>query len=79
VARYRGRHAASGSQQQFWSLLLFLDFPTLVLHEESAQIVPVKDSAQKSAKLIIGAEENDYPGARTDSRPRIRIESTPIC
>lgn len=39
------------------------DVPTLVLHGEDDQIVPVKDSAKKSAKLIKGAKEIDYPGA----------------
>jgi non-heme chloroperoxidase len=39
------------------------DVPTLVLHGEDDQIVPVKDSAKKSAKLIKGAKEIYYPGA----------------
>ena len=37
--------------------------PTLVLHGEDDQIVPVRDSASKSAKLIKGAKEIYYPGA----------------
>ena len=36
--------------------------PTLVMHGEDDQIVPVKDSAKKSARLIKGAEEIYYPG-----------------
>jgi pimeloyl-ACP methyl ester carboxylesterase len=39
------------------------DIPTLVLHGEDDQIVPVKDSAKKSARLIKGAKEIYYPGA----------------
>jgi non-heme chloroperoxidase len=39
------------------------DVPTLVLHGEDDQIVPVKDSAKKSAKLVKGAKEIYYPGA----------------
>jgi non-heme chloroperoxidase len=39
------------------------DMPTLVLHGEDDQIVPVKDSAKKSARLIKGAKEVYYPGA----------------
>jgi non-heme chloroperoxidase len=39
------------------------DVPTLVLHGEDDQIVPVKDSAKKSAKLIKGSQEIYYPGA----------------
>jgi non-heme chloroperoxidase len=37
--------------------------PTLVMHGEDDQIVPVKDSAKKSARLIKGAKEIYYPGA----------------
>ena len=37
--------------------------PTLVLHGEDDQIVPVKDAAVKSAQLIKGAQEICYPGA----------------
>jgi non-heme chloroperoxidase len=40
-----------------------MDVPTLVLHGEDDQIVPVKNSAKKSAKLIRGAKEIYYPGA----------------
>jgi non-heme chloroperoxidase len=36
--------------------------PTLVMHGEDDQIVPIKDSAKKSAKLIKGAQEIYYPG-----------------
>jgi NADH dehydrogenase FAD-containing subunit/pimeloyl-ACP methyl ester carboxylesterase len=39
------------------------DVPTLVIHGEDDQIVPVKDSAKKSARLITGAREIYYPGA----------------
>jgi len=35
----------------------------LVMHGEDDQIVPVKDSAKKSARLIKGAKEIYYPGA----------------
>jgi non-heme chloroperoxidase len=39
------------------------DVPTLVLHGEDDQIVPVKDSAKKAARLIEGAKEIYHPGA----------------
>src|SRR5262252_8775293 len=39
------------------------DVPTLVMHGEDDQIVPVKDSAKKSAKLIKGSQEIYYAGA----------------
>ena len=40
-----------------------IDVPTLVMDGEDDQIVPVKDSAKKAAKLIKGAKEIYYPGA----------------
>jgi non-heme chloroperoxidase len=39
------------------------DVPTLILHGEDDQIVPVKISSKKSARLIRGAKEIYYPGA----------------
>ena len=51
------------SETDFTEDLKRFDVPTLVLHGEDDQIVPVKDSARKSAKLIHGAEEIYYPGA----------------
>jgi len=36
--------------------------PTLVMHGEDDQVVPIKDSAKKSARLIKGAKEIYYPG-----------------
>jgi len=39
------------------------DVPTLVMHGEDDQVVPIKDSAKKSAKLIKGSQEIYYPGA----------------
>ena len=39
------------------------DVPTLVLHGEDDQIVPIKDSAKRAAKLIKGSQEVYYPGA----------------
>src|SRR5262249_29809083 len=51
------------SETDFTEDLKRFDFPTLVLHGEDDQIVPVKDSAKKSAQLIKGAKEIYYPGA----------------
>jgi len=51
------------SETDFSEELRKFDFPTLVLYGEDDQIVPVKDSARKSAKLIKGAKEIYYPGA----------------
>ncbi len=51
------------SETDFTEDLRKFDVPTLVLHGEDDQIVPVKDSAVKSARLIKGAKEVYYPGA----------------
>ena len=51
------------SETDFTEDLKKFDVPTLVLHGEDDQIVPVKDSAKKSARLIKGAKETYYPGA----------------
>jgi non-heme chloroperoxidase len=51
------------SETDFTEDLKKFDVPTLVLHGEDDQIVPVKDSAKKSARLIRGAREIYYPGA----------------
>jgi non-heme chloroperoxidase len=51
------------SETDFTEDLKKFDIPTLVMHGEDDQIVPVKDSARKSAKLIKGAKEIYYPGA----------------
>jgi non-heme chloroperoxidase len=51
------------SETDFTKDLKKIDVPTLVMHGEDDQIVPVKDSAHKSARLIKGAKEIYYPGA----------------
>jgi non-heme chloroperoxidase len=51
------------SETDFTEDLKKFDIPTLVMHGEDDQIVPVKDSARKSARLIKGAREIYYPGA----------------
>ena len=50
------------SETDFTEDLKKFDVPTLVMHGEDDQIVPVKDSAKKSARLIKGAQEIYYPG-----------------
>jgi len=50
------------SETDFTEDLMKFDVPTLVMHGEDDQIVPVKDSARKSARLIKGAQEIYYPG-----------------
>jgi non-heme chloroperoxidase len=51
------------SETDFTEDLKKFDVPTLVLHGEDDQIVPVKNSAVKSAQLIKGAKDIYYPGA----------------
>jgi len=50
------------SETDFTEDLKKFDVPTLVMHGEDDQVVPVKDSAKKSARLIKGAKEIYYPG-----------------
>ena len=50
------------SETDFTEDLKKFDVPTLVMLGEDDQIVPVKDSAKKSARLIKGAQEIYYPG-----------------
>lgn len=50
------------SETDFTEDLKKFDVPTLVLHGEDDQVVPVRDSAKKSAKLIRSATEVYYPG-----------------
>lgn len=51
------------SETDFTDDLRKFDVPTLVLHGEDDQIVPVRDSARKSARIIKGAKDVYYPGA----------------
>ena len=51
------------SETDFTSDLKKFDVPTLLLHGEDDQIVPVKDSSRKAAKLIKGAKDVYFPGA----------------
>ncbi|HEY7681998.1 MAG TPA: alpha/beta hydrolase [Gemmatimonadales bacterium] len=51
------------SETDFTEDLKKFDVPTLVLHGEDDQIVPVRDSARKSARIIKGAKDIYYPGA----------------
>ena len=40
-----------------------IDVPTLIIHGDDDQIVPIAPSAIKSAKIVKGAQLNVYPGA----------------
>ena len=60
---WRAMKNGAFSETDFTEDLKKFDVPTLVLHGENDEIVPVKDSARKSARLIKGAKEIYYPGA----------------
>ena len=51
------------SETDFTADLAKIDVPTLILHGEDDQIVPVGSSAQKAEHLIKGAKAIYYPGA----------------
>jgi non-heme chloroperoxidase len=51
------------SETDFTQDLKAIDVPALVLHGEDDQIVPVDDSARKSARLIPNVKDVYYPGA----------------
>lgn len=51
------------SETDFTEDLKKFDVPTLVLHGEDDQIVPVRDSAMKTARIVKGAKDIYYPGA----------------
>jgi non-heme chloroperoxidase len=50
------------SESDFTEDLKKFDVPTLIMHGEDDQIVPVDDAARLSAKLVPGAELKIYPG-----------------
>ncbi|HEY8054746.1 MAG TPA: alpha/beta hydrolase [Terriglobales bacterium] len=50
------------SETDFTADLQKFDLPTLIMHGEDDQIVPLKNSAQRSARLIPHAREIYYPG-----------------
>jgi non-heme chloroperoxidase len=51
------------SETDFTDDLRKFDVPTLLLHGEDDQIVPVRDSSVKAARLIKGAKDMYYAGA----------------
>jgi non-heme chloroperoxidase len=51
------------SETDFTEDLKKFNVPTLFMHGEDDQIVPVHDAAKKAARLVKGAKEIYYPGA----------------
>jgi non-heme chloroperoxidase len=56
-----------------------IDVPTLILHGDADQIVPIADSALLSAKLVKNSTLKVYPVRRTACVPLLRTRSTPTC
>ena len=50
------------SETDFHEDLKKFDVPTLIMHGEDDQIVPINISGMKSAELIKGAQKSFYPG-----------------
>jgi non-heme chloroperoxidase len=53
---------AAFSETDFTEDLLKIDVPTLIVHGDDDQIVPIANSAQLSAKLVKGSVLKVYPG-----------------
>lgn len=51
------------SETDFTEDLKKIDVPTLIVHGNDDQIVPIADSAMLSAKLVKGSTLKVYPGA----------------
>ncbi len=51
------------SEVDYTADLKKIDKPTLVIHGDDDQIVPIKASAEKTAKIVKGAQLKVYPGA----------------
>jgi non-heme chloroperoxidase len=58
-----------------------IDVPTLIIHGDDDQIVPIDASAMLAGKLVKDATLKVYPGAPTGSPrpPRTRTPSTVTC
>lgn len=54
---------AAFSETDFTEDLRKFDVPTLIIHGDDDQIVPIKASAMRSAELVEGATLKVYPGA----------------
>jgi len=59
-AHYEGIKAFS--ETDFTAALAKFDVPTLIIHGDDDQIVPIKAAALRSATLIKGAQLKIYPG-----------------
>jgi non-heme chloroperoxidase len=67
------------SETNFTEDLKKFDVPTLIIHGDDDQIVPIGAAAISSAKLVRNATLKVYPGAPTVSRTRKKTSSMPTC
>jgi len=67
------------SETDFTEDLKKFDVPTLILHGDDDQIVPIGASAMLSSKVVKGAALKVYPGFDQACAQRIRTRSTLIC
>ena len=67
------------SETDFTEDLKKIDVPTLVLHGEDDQIVPVKDAAESQRGSSRTPGKSTTQAHRTASPTPIRISSTPTC
>ena len=67
------------SETDFTEDLKKFDVPTLIIHGDDDQIVPIGASAHASSKLVKHATLKIYPGGRTASPTRTRTSSMPTC
>jgi non-heme chloroperoxidase len=58
----KGYHIKAFSETDFTEDLKKIDVPTLIMHGDDDQIVPIGASAMLSAKLIKGVTLKVYPG-----------------
>ena len=85
VAGDDGRHEAAYdcikafSETDFTEDLKKFDVPTLILHGDDDQIVPIGAAALMSAKIVKNATLKVYPGFRTECRQPTRTRSMPTC
>jgi len=67
------------SETDFTEDLKRIDVPTLILHGDDDQIVPIADSALLSAKIIKNATLKGYKGAPHGMCTRLSTKSTRTC
>jgi len=67
------------SETDFTADLKKFDVPTLIIHGDDDQIVPIEASALPSSKLVKNATLKIYPGGSHGLPTPTRTNSTPIC